>query len=65
MYHNFLIHSPVDGHLGCFHVLAIVNSAPMNMGVHVYFPIMVFLGYMPSCGIAGSYGKESYYMGHF
>ena len=27
MYHSFLIHSSADGHLGCFHVLAIANSA--------------------------------------
>ena len=36
MYHNFLIHSSPDGHLGCFHVLAIINSAVMNIGVHIY-----------------------------
>ena len=37
MYHSFLIHSSVDGHLGYFHVLAIINSAVMNTGVHVSF----------------------------
>ena len=35
MYHSFLIHSSADGHLGCFHVLAIVNSAVMDIGVHM------------------------------
>ena len=57
MYHIFLIHSSVSGHLGCFQVLANVNSAAMNIGVHVSFKIVVFLGYMPSSGIVGSYGR--------
>ena len=56
MYHNF-IHSSVDGHLGCFHVLAIVNSAAVNNGIHVSFSILVFSGYVPSNGVVGSYGS--------
>ena len=56
MYHSFFIHSSVDGHLGCFHVLAIVNSAAVNTGVHVSFSILISSGYMPRGGIAGSYG---------
>ena len=56
MHHNFFIDSPVNGHLGCFHVLAIVNSAALNIGVHVYFSVLVSSGYMPRSRIAGSYG---------
>ena len=58
MYHNFFIHSSVDGHLGCFHVLVIVNSAAMNNGIHVSFSILAFSGYMPRSGI-GSEVKVS------
>ena len=58
MCHIFFIHSSVDGHLGCFHVLAIVNSAAMNIVVHDSFWVMLFSGYMPSSGIAGSYGSS-------
>ena len=46
----------VDGHLGCFHVLAIVNSAAMNNGIHVSLSILVSSGYMSMSGIAESNG---------
>ena len=46
MYHNFFILSSVDGHLGCFHVLAIVNSAAMSNGIHVSFSSLVSLGFL-------------------
>ena len=54
-YDNF-IHSSVDGHLGRFHVLAIVNSAAVNNGIYVSLSVLVSSGYMPRSGIAGSYG---------
>ena len=56
IYHNIFIHSSVDGHLGCFHVLAIINSAAVNNGVHVSLSVFVSSGYMLRSGITGSHG---------
>ena len=55
MYHIFFIDFSINGYLGCFHVLTIVNSATVNTGAHVSFRIMLSSGYMPRSEIAGSY----------
>ena len=52
MYHSFLIHLSADGHLGCFYVLAIINSAVINNAVHVSLSILVSSVCLPSSGIA-------------
>ena len=56
MHYTFFIPSSVHGHLGCFCVLAVINSAAVSTGVRVSFQIMIFLGYVP--GIAGLYGSS-------
>ena len=55
-YHIFFNHSTIKGHLGCFRILAVGNSAAMNMVVHVCSWITVLSGDMPTRGTAGSYG---------
>ena len=68
-YKPHLLYPSVDGHLGCFHILVIVNSAAMNFGVHVIFQISIFIFFLiyiythththtPKSGIAGSYGNS-------
>ena len=59
MYHIFFIHLSINGHLGYFDILAIVNSASVNIGISLYFKIVVFSGYMPSSGVTGSHGRFS------
>ena len=58
MYHSFLIHSSADGHLGCFHVLAMVNSAAMNIGVHVSLSDLVSSVCMPRSDFEGAYANS-------
>ena len=58
MYHNFFIHSSVDEHLDCFHVLAIVDNPAMNNGIHESFSNFVTSEHMPKTWIAGSYGDS-------
>ena len=52
-YHNFFIHLSVDGHIGCFRVLPIVNSAAMNNGIHVFFQFWFPQGICLGVGFLG------------
>ena len=54
-----LIHSSANWHLGCFLVLAIVNSVALNIGVHVSFWIIVLSGNSPGVGLL-SYGSSTF-----
>ena len=55
VYHIFFIHYSVNGHLVCLHVLALVISTVVNIGMHISFQIIVFSRFMPRSKIAGSY----------
>ena len=57
---HIFVRSSVNGHLGCFHVLVIVNSAVMHIPVHVSFGIIVLFGYMPRSEVAKSYENSSF-----
>ena len=58
MYHIFGIHSSVEGHLGSFQLLAIINKAAMNIVEYVSFlPVGTSSGYMPRSGIVGYSGS--------
>ena len=58
----YLIHPSVDGHLGCFHVMAVVNDAAVNIGRRASFQISVFIfvffAQIPCSGITGSNGES-------
>ena len=60
MSHSYFIHSSSDGHLGCFHILVIVNNAAVNIGVLMIFWVSVLnsFGYINRSGIAGSKGRS-------
>ena len=58
--HIFFIYASINRHLGCFHVLAIVNSATVDMEVQIPLqdPDLTSFGYILRSGIARSYGRS-------
>ena len=56
-YHIFFIHSPVDGHWGCFQILAPVNNAAISIGIQIGFFFLAALGFVAPCGFFTNWGK--------
>ena len=65
MYHIIFDHLSVDEHLGYFHALTTVNSASVDIRVHISSWSMMFSGYMPRSRIAGSYGSSVFIYENF
>ena len=55
---NLFIHSSISGHLGCFHVFAVINDVATNMEVQISFWVFVSFGYIPRSGITGSHDSS-------
>ena len=51
MYHILFIHSSVDGYLGWFHALTLLNGATVNIEKHISFQIRIFPSFMPRVGL--------------
>ena len=60
--HIIFLHSSVDGHLGCFCILNIVNKAAISVGVYIFLKNTVFIsfGYVLSSGVTGLYGRPTF-----
>ena len=62
MCHILFIYSSINGHLGCFHILATVNNASMSVGgqIHFHVPVFIYFGYIPRRGVFKSYSNSMF-----